>query len=69
VIVEAGGCKLRQAGLGEFHAIELQERRRDGMEAKGTAFLQHDAGKLAPHLDDEGFGHGLDHGLNLLFEV
>jgi len=44
------------------------------MEAEGIAFLQDNAGKLAPHFDDiriseGGFGHGMDHGLNLLFGV
>ena len=39
-----------------------------GMEAKGLALLEDDAGELAPDLDHEGFGRGghdgLHHGLN-----
>jgi hypothetical protein len=51
------------AWLRELRSIELEERRGNGMEAEGITFLQYDAGKLAPDLDDEGFGHVLDHGL------
>jgi hypothetical protein len=42
-----------EAGLGECRAIELEERRGDGMKAEGIAVLQHDTGKLAPDFDDE----------------
>ena len=59
-----------EAGLGELRAIELEERRGNGVEAEGIAFLQNDAGKLAPDFDDEGFGQVmldsvLDHGADL----
>jgi hypothetical protein len=65
--------RRRQAGearLGELGAIELEERRGNGVEAEGIAFLQNDAGKLAPDFDDEGFGQVmldslLDHGADL----
>jgi hypothetical protein len=59
-----------EPGLGELCAIELEERRSNRVKAKGIAFLQDDAGKLAPDLDDEGFGQVmldsvLDHGADL----
>jgi len=68
-VVELRRRELGKAGLGEFDAVEFEERRCDGMEAEGIAFLQDNAGKLAPNFDDEGLGHRMDHGLNLLFEV
>jgi hypothetical protein len=67
-MVEAGCSQLGEAGLGERHTVELEERRGHRVEAEGVALLQHDTGELAPDFDDEGFGHGLDHGLNLLLE-
>jgi len=53
-----------KAGLGELRAVELEERRGDGMEAEGIAVFQDDTGKLAPDFDDEGFVLDcvLDHG-------
>jgi hypothetical protein len=72
--IEAGSRKLRQPGLGELRAVQLEERRGDGVEAERFALLQDDSGKLAPHFDDErlddgGLGHGLHHRLNLLLGV
>jgi hypothetical protein len=67
-MVESGCGQSGKAGLGERRTVELEERRADRMEAKGVTLLQHDTGKLAPDFDDEGFGHGLDHGLNLLHD-
>jgi hypothetical protein len=58
-----------KAGYGKLRAIELAERRSDGMEAERTALLQDDAGELAPHFNDERFGDGLHHGLNLLLDL
>jgi hypothetical protein len=56
-----------EAWLGELGAIELEERRGDGMEAEGIAVLQDNARKLAPDFDDEGFVivSLLDHGADL----
>jgi hypothetical protein len=53
-----------KAGLGELRAVELEERRGDGMEAEGIALLQDDTGKLAPDFDDKRFvlDSVLDHG-------
>jgi hypothetical protein len=68
-VIELRRRELGKAGLGEFDAVEFEERRCDGMEAEGIAFLQDNAGKLAPNFNDEGLGHRMDHGLNLLFEV
>jgi hypothetical protein len=67
-VIEARRSQPGEPGLGELRTIEREERRCDGMESEGVTFLHHDAGKLAPDFDDEGFGHGLDHGLNLLLE-
>jgi hypothetical protein len=47
-----------EAWLGERGTVELEERRGNGVKPEGIAFLQNDAGKLAPDFDDEGFGHG-----------
>ncbi|MBY0322475.1 MAG: hypothetical protein K2X72_27395 [Reyranella sp.] len=58
-----------KAGDGELRAIELAERRSDGMEAERTALFQDDAGELAPHFNDEWFGDGLHHRLNLLLDL
>jgi hypothetical protein len=44
-----------EARLGELRAVEFEERRSNGVEAEGIAFLEDDAGKLAPDFDDEGF--------------
>jgi hypothetical protein len=70
VRVEPSRGQPGEAGLGELRAIELEERRGNGMEAEGIAFLQNNAGKLAPDFDDEGFGQMmldslLDHGADL----
>jgi hypothetical protein len=59
-----------EAGLGELRAVQLEERRGNGVETEGIAFLQNNAGKLTPDLDDEGFGQVmldsvLDHGADL----
>jgi hypothetical protein len=67
--VEPGGGQLGESRLGEFHAIKLEKRRGDGVKAEGIAFLQDDTGKRAPDLDDERFGHVMDHGLNLLVDL
>jgi hypothetical protein len=67
-MVEAGGGEPGEAGLGERRSIELEERLRHCVEAEGVSLLHHDTGELAPDFDDEGFGHGLDHGLNLLLD-
>jgi hypothetical protein len=58
-----------KAGDGELRAIELAERRSDGMKAECAALFQDDAGELAPHFNDERFGDGLHHGLNLLLDL
>jgi hypothetical protein len=58
-----------QAGYGKFRAVELAERRGDGMEAERTALFQDDTGELAPHFNDEWFGDGLHHRLNLLLDL
>jgi hypothetical protein len=70
VRVEPGGGKTREAGLGERRAVELEERRGNGMEAERVAVLQDDTGKLAPDFNDEGFRQMmldsvLDHGADL----
>jgi hypothetical protein len=67
VRVEPGGGEAGEAGLGERRAIELEERRGNGVEAEGIAFLQDNASKLAPDFDDEGFVMDslLDHGADL----
>jgi hypothetical protein len=59
-----------EAGLGERSTIELEERRGTVVETEGIAFLQNDAGKLAPDFDDERFGEVMldslfDHGADL----
>jgi len=53
-----------KAGLGELRAVELEERRGNGVEAKGIALFQDDTGKLAPDFDDKRFvlDSVLDHG-------
>ena len=51
------------ARRGELHAVQLEERAGDRVEAEGIAFLEDDARGLAPDLDDEGFGHGILPGL------
>jgi hypothetical protein len=58
-----------QAGDGELRAIELAERRSDGMEAERTALFQDDTRELTPHFNDEWFGDGLHHRLNLLLDL
>jgi len=68
VRIESRRGQPGEAGLGERCAIELEERRGNGMEAEGIALLQDDTGKLAPDFDDEGFGQVMldslfDHGL------
>jgi hypothetical protein len=65
-MVETGGGQPGEAGFGERCTVELEERLGHRVEAEGVTLLQHDTSKLAPDFDDEGFGHGLDHGLNLL---
>jgi hypothetical protein len=70
VRIEPGRRQPGEAGLGELRAVELEERRGNGVEAEGIAFLQNDAGKLSPDLDDEGFGQVMldgvfDHGADL----
>jgi hypothetical protein len=59
-----------EAWLGERGTVELEERRGNGVKPEGIAFLQNDAGKLAPDFDDEGFGEVMldslfDHGADL----
>jgi hypothetical protein len=64
--------RCRQPGetrLGERGAIELEERRGNGMEPEGITLLEDDTGKLAPDFDDEWFGDGLHHRLNLLLDL
>jgi hypothetical protein len=53
-----------KAGLGELRAVELEERRGNGMETEGIALFQDDTGKLAPDFDDKRFvlDSVLDHG-------
>jgi hypothetical protein len=58
-----------KAGDGKLRAVELAKRRSDGMEAERTALLQDDAGELTPHFNDERFGNGLHHRLNLLLDL
>jgi hypothetical protein len=58
-----------QARFGELRAVELAEQRGDGMEAERVALLQDDACEPAPDFDDERFGDGLHHGLNLLLDL
>src|SRR5690348_13643170 len=41
----------------ELRAVEREERTGKRMEAEGVAFLQDEAGGLAPDFDDIGFGH------------
>ena len=53
--------RCRQPGMaarGELRAVELEEGMSHRIEAEGVAFLDDDAGGLAPDFDDEGFGHG-----------
>jgi hypothetical protein len=55
--------RRRQPGMawrGELRAVELKEGSGHGMEAEGVAFPDDDTGGLAPHFDDERFGHGWD---------
>ena len=47
----------------QLHAVQFEERAGDSMEAEGIAFLEDDACRLAPDLDNEGFGHGVLPGL------
>jgi hypothetical protein len=56
-----------QTWLGELGAIELEERRGNGVEAEGIALLQDNARKLAPDFDDERLVivSLLDHGADL----
>jgi hypothetical protein len=56
-----------EARLGELGAIELEERRGNGVEAEGIALLQDNARKLAPDFDDERLVivSLLDHGADL----
>jgi hypothetical protein len=61
VAIERAELRCRQSGMaarGELRAVELEEGMSHRIEAKGVAFLDDDAGGLAPHFDDEGFGHG-----------
>jgi hypothetical protein len=56
-----------EARLGELGAIELEERRGNGVEAESIALLQDNARKLAPDFDDERLVivSLLDHGADL----
>ena len=54
--LQQGGGKTGLAGRHERHAIEREERPGERVKTEGVAFLQHDAGGLAPDLDDVGFG-------------
>jgi hypothetical protein len=70
VRIESRRRQPGKTGLGELRAVELEERRGNGVEAEGIPFLQNDARKLAPDFDDEGFGQVmldslLDHGADL----
>jgi len=70
VRVKARRRQPGEAGLGELRTVEFEERRGHGVEAEGIAFLQNDAGKLAPDFDDEGFREVMldsvfDHGADL----
>jgi hypothetical protein len=70
VRIESRRGQLGESGLGERCAVQLEKRRGNGVEAEGIAFLQDNAGKLAPDFDDEGFGQVmldslLDHGADL----
>jgi hypothetical protein len=61
VAIERAELRCRQPGMaarGELRAIELKEGMSHRIEAEGVAFLDDDAGGLAPDFDDEGFGHG-----------
>ena len=51
------------AGRRELCAIQFEERTSECMEAEGIAFLEDDARRFAPDLDNEGFGHGVLPGL------
>jgi hypothetical protein len=60
-VVPMENARRRQPGMtwrGELRAVELKEGSGYGMETEGVAFPDDDAGGLAPHFDDEGFGHG-----------
>jgi hypothetical protein len=57
VVAEPGGGEARVAGRVVFRAVDLEERRGDGMEAEVIALLDEDAGGLAPDFDDEWFEH------------
>jgi hypothetical protein len=69
VRIESRRRQTGKAGDGELRAIELAKRRRDGMEAERVAVPEDDAGEFAPYFDDERFGDGLHHGLNLLLDL
>jgi len=69
VRVEARGGQPGKARDGELRAIELAERRSNGMKAECAALLEDDTGELAPYFYDERFGGGLHHGLNLLLDL
>jgi hypothetical protein len=59
--IECAELRRRQTGVaarGELCAIELEEGPGYCIEAEGIAFLDDDAGGLAPDFDDERFGHG-----------
>jgi hypothetical protein len=61
VAIERAELRCRQsrmAARGELRAVELEEGMRQRIEAEGIAFLDDDAGGLAPDFDDERFGHG-----------
>jgi hypothetical protein len=61
VAIERGELRRRQsrmAARGELRAVELEERMGQRIEPEGIAFLDDDTGGLAPHFDDERFGHG-----------
>jgi hypothetical protein len=61
VALERGELRCRQPRMtagGELRAVELEEGMSHRIEAEGVAFPDDNAGGLAPHFDDEGFGHG-----------
>jgi hypothetical protein len=69
VRIEPRRSQPGKAGDGKLRAVELAKRRSDGMEAERATLLQDDAGELAPHFNDEWFGDGLHHRLNLLLDL
>jgi hypothetical protein len=58
---EAIEPRRRQPGMakrGELRTVKLEEGMGHRVEAEGVAFLDDDTDGLAPHFDNEGFGHG-----------